>query len=211
MAAPGRRFVSRGGEKLAAALESLPVRVEGRRVLDAGAATGGFSDAALQSGAASVIAVDVAYGQLDWGLRNDPRVEVHERTNIRHLTLDEIGEPAEVIVADLAFIDLRKVRPAFEALSTSDAEALLLVKPQFELPRNSVPRGGVVKDPEAWRTALELVIEDYEAGGWTLLGVVPSPIVGPKGNREFVVALSRSADAIPAGRTTIDEALEAAP
>jgi 23S rRNA (cytidine1920-2'-O)/16S rRNA (cytidine1409-2'-O)-methyltransferase len=208
VAAPGRRFVSRGGDKLAAALDAFDVDVAGRRALDAGCATGGFTDALLDTGAASVVAVDVAYGQFDWGLRNDARVQLHERTNVRALSLEVVGEPVSLIVADLAFIDLRKVRAAFEAVSTPDADAVLLVKPQFELPRSDVPRGGVVRASEAWRRALGLVVDGY-AGPWGLLGACASPVVGPKGNREFFVWLQRgAASGDPA---MLDRAVEEAP
>ena len=192
--APERRFVSRGGDKLTVALTAFDLAIPGRRALDAGCATGGFTDVLLRSGAASVVAVDVGYGQFDWGLRNDARVQLHERTNVRALDLDLVGEPVSLIVADLAFIDLRKVRAAFETVSTPDADAVLLVKPQFELPRERVPRGGVVREPAAWREALELVVAGY-APGWGLRDACASTVVGPKGNREFFVWLQRGADA----------------
>ena len=208
MSAPQRRFVSRGGDKLIVALEAFPVPIEGRRALDAGSATGGFTDALLQAGAASVVSVDVSYGQFDWRLRNDPRVELHERTNVRALELDRVGAPVSLIVADLAFIDLRKVRAAFEAVSLPDADAILLVKPQFELPRGRIPRGGVVRDPAAWREALELVADGY-APGWGLRGACASTVVGPKGNREFFLWLTRGASS--EDRAILDAAVEGAP
>lgn len=208
MVAPDRRFVSRGGDKLLVALERFPVVVDGRRALDAGCATGGFTDALLQAGAASVVAVDVAYGQFDWRLRNDARVQLHERTNVRAIDLAVIGEPVSLVVADLAFIDLRKVRAAFEAASTQDADAILLVKPQFELPRHRIPRGGVVRELEAWREAISLVVDGY-APEWGLRDACASRVVGPKGNREFLVWLQRGAP--PAGPEVIDRAVAEAP
>lgn len=195
MSAPERRFVSRGGEKLNAALTTFAVEVAGRRALDAGAATGGFTDALLRAGAASVVAVDVAYGQFDWGLRNDQRVQLLERTNVRSLDAAAIGEPVSVIVADLSFIDLRKVRAAFDAVATPDADAILLVKPQFELPRERIPRGGVVREPSDWLAAMTLVVDGY-APEWGLRDATPSPIVGPKGNREFLLWLTRGHPAV---------------
>lgn len=208
MSAPERRFVSRGGDKLTVALDRFPIPISGRRFLDAGCATGGFTDVLLQRGAGCVVAVDVAYGEFAWTLRNDPRVELHERTNVRGLTPETIGQPVEAIVADLAFIDLRKVRAALETVSRDDAEAVLLVKPQFELPRERIPRGGVVADPAAWREALELVVEAYEPA-WGLIDACASQVVGPKGNREFFVWLRRNA---PAGdRSRLDAAIAEAP
>lgn len=208
MSAPQRRFVSRGGDKLTVALDRFAFDVTGKRVLDAGAATGGFTDVCLQRGAAAVVAVDVAYGQFAWTLRNDPRVELHERTNVRALSASSIAASVSRIVADLSFIDLRKVRSAFEAVSADDAEAVLLVKPQFELPRERIPRGGVVRDAHAWREALGLVVDGY-APGWGLLGACASQVVGPKGNREFFVWLGRGRD----GETPemLDRAIEEAP
>lgn len=208
MAAPDRRFVSRGGDKLAAALDRFAIAITGRRCLDAGCATGGFTDALLEAGAADVVAVDVAYGQFDWRLRNDARVQLHERTNVRGLTLELIGDPVSLLVADLSFIDLRKVRPAFDAVATEEADAVLLVKPQFELPRETIPRGGVVRDPGAWRTALQLVVDGY-ASGWGLRGACASPVVGPKGNREFLVWLTRGATPVDPG--LLDAAIAEAP
>lgn len=189
--APVRRFVSRGGAKLEEALERFPVQVEGVRALDAGAATGGFTDCLFQFGATTVVAVDVAYGQFDWGLRNDDRVELHERTNIKGCTVESIGGPVDLIVADLAFIGLGRLASTLTELATETAEAVLLVKPQFELPRGSVPRGGVVREPAAHRQAIVATVDAYRAQGWWLHGVVASPLTGPKGNREFLIWLRR--------------------
>lgn len=190
--APARRFVSRGGAKLEGALDAFPIRADGVRALDAGCATGGFTDCLLQTGAAHVVAVDVAYGQFDWGLRNDPRVTLLERTNIRACTAESIGGPVDLLVADLAFIGLGRLAPVLTALASEEAEAVLLVKPQFELPRDQVPRGGVVREPAAHRQAIAATVDAYEATGWALHGVVASPLTGPKGNREFLIWLRRT-------------------
>jgi 23S rRNA (cytidine1920-2'-O)/16S rRNA (cytidine1409-2'-O)-methyltransferase len=187
-------YVSRGGAKLDRALDAFGVVVEGIRALDAGASTGGFTDCLLQRGAARVIAVDVAYGQLAWTLRNDERVRVLERTNVRTLDLSSIGESAvDLVVADLAFISLRTVRDALLAAAAPDAELVLLVKPQFEAPRERVEKGGVVRDPDAWREAMTSVADAYREAGCGLVAAAPSPLVGPAGNREFFLHLRRGA------------------
>lgn len=209
MIAARRRFVSRGGDKLDAALDAFGLDVAGRRAIDAGASTGGFTDCLLRRGASEVVAVDVAYGQLDWGLRNDPRVRVLERTNVRTLGPGATGGPAGVVVADLAFISLAAVRDALASVAAPEADLVLLVKPQFELPRARVPRGGVVRDPGAWADAVRAVADAYRAGGWALRGVAASPVVGPKGNREFFVHLARAGD--DASDDPIRRAVEAAP
>jgi 23S rRNA (cytidine1920-2'-O)/16S rRNA (cytidine1409-2'-O)-methyltransferase len=183
-----RRFVSRGGDKLDAALDAFGVNVEGTRVLDAGASSGGFTDCLLARGAREVVAVDVAYGQLAWELRNDPRVRVIERTNVRTLAPDSAG-PLDLLVADLSFISLASVAGPFAGLRPT--AMVLLVKPQFELPRARVPRGGVVRDADAWIEAMDLVARAYRDAGYALSGAVPSPLVGPKGNREFFLHLER--------------------
>lgn len=189
--ATGRTYVSRGGDKLAGALDDLGVAVAGRRALDAGASTGGFTDCLLRRAAAHVVAVDVAYGQLAWSLRNDPRVLVLERTNVRLLRPEQIDVPVDLVVADLSFISLTAVRDALVAACADEADLVLLVKPQFELPRGRVPRGGVVRDPEGWRDAMRAVSVAYRAAGCALLGATPSPLTGPKGNREFFLHLAR--------------------
>lgn len=192
MSAPQRRFVSRGGDKLEGALVAFPISVEDCRALDAGCATGGFTDCLLQHGAAEVIAVDVAYGQFDWGLRNDPRVDLRERTNIRHCTLEDLEAPVDLLCADLSFIGLGRLAPVLSPLvDPVRGEAILLVKPQFELPRDMVPRGGVVREPSAHRHAVLSTVEAYLEHDWHLHGVIESPLTGPKGNREFLVWLRR--------------------
>jgi len=182
-----RRFVSRGGEKLAAALGRFRIDPAGRRCLDAGASTGGFTDCLLQAGASHVIAVDVGYGQLDWRLRNDPRVTVLERTNARHLA--ELPFPPELVTCDVSFISVRTVLPPVLSLATPGWQALVLVKPQFEAGKAAVPRGGVVRDPLVHRRVLREVAEAALGWGAEAHAVVDSGLPGPKGNREFFLYL----------------------
>ncbi len=191
---PGARFVSRGGHKLNGAPEKLDVEVAGRRWLDAGASTGGFTDRLLQGGAAAVVAVDVGYGQLAWDLRNDPRVIVKERVNVRLLTPEDLPWRPEGVVADLSFISLTLVLPALTACAQPQADYVLLVKPQFEAGRAAVGSGGVVRDPTHRRRAVERVLEAGRTCGLGVAGAVASPLPGPAGNREFFVHLRRGAD-----------------
>lgn len=185
---PPPRFVSRGGEKLDAALERFAIPVAGRRVFDAGASTGGFTDACLQRGAASVVAVDVGYGQLHERLRADPRVEVRERVNVRTLTAGDIDPPPDLVVADLSFISLRTVAPALLAVAAPGADLVLLVKPQFEAGREVVSAGrGVVRDPRARAEALEGVAGALRALGAVIMGDMVSPLRGPAGNVELLL------------------------
>ncbi|MGH9000576.1 MAG: TlyA family RNA methyltransferase [Acidimicrobiia bacterium] len=184
---PPPRFVSRGGEKLDAALDGFGVPVADRRCLDAGASTGGFTDCLLQRGAAHVTAVDVGSGQLAWSLRNDPRVTVAERTNVRHLTPEAAGGPFDVVTADLSFISLRLVAPALAALVAGGGDVVALVKPQFEAGRGQVGRGGVVTDPAVHTAVVEAVTEGFAAQGMDRAGMMRSPLVGPAGNAEFLV------------------------
>ena len=188
---PPTRFVSRGGEKLESALDRLSLEVRDRRWLDAGAATGGFTDCLLQRGASQVIAVDVGYGQLAWALRNDPRVTVIERVNVRGLTSEHLPWRPEGIVADLSFISLRVVLPSLVAVAEEDADFLLMVKPQFEVGRADVGKGGVVRDPALWATAVKSVVGRAADLGLGLAGAAASPLPGPAGNREFFVWLRR--------------------
>jgi len=195
----GDGYVSRGGHKLAGALAAfapLGLAVAGRRCLDAGASTGGFTDVLLRNGAAAVVAVDVGYGQLAWALRNDPRVEVHDRTNVRALTPEQIGGPVQLTVADLSFISLRLVLEALSACTAPDGDLLPMVKPQFEVGRGRVGDGGVVRDP-GLRAEAVLEVAGYAAQlGLGVAGVTPSPLPGPSGNVEFFLWLRR--DAAPA-------------
>jgi len=184
-------YASRGGHKLAGALDALPVPVEGRRVLDAGASTGGFTDVLLRRGAREVVAVDVGYGQLAWQLRTDPRVSVHDRTNVRELTPDQIGGPVELTVADLSFIPLTLVLPALAACTTEDL--LPMVKPQFEVGRERVGAKGVVRDTQLRAEAIRTVADRaYELGLGTR-GMTRSALPGPAGNVEFFLWLRRDA------------------
>jgi 23S rRNA (cytidine1920-2'-O)/16S rRNA (cytidine1409-2'-O)-methyltransferase len=185
-----RRYVSRGGDKLAGALADLAVDPAGRICLDVGASTGGFTDCLLQQGAARVHAVDVGYGQLDAKLRNDPRVVVLERTNARNLEASMIPDAIELVVADVAFISLRLVVPALAAVAPR-AEWLLLVKPQFEVGREQVGKGGVVRDDALRAAAVESVRGSAEALGWREIGRADSRVAGPKGNREIFLHLRR--------------------
>jgi 23S rRNA (cytidine1920-2'-O)/16S rRNA (cytidine1409-2'-O)-methyltransferase len=191
---PPKRFVSRGGEKLDAALERFSVDVAGVVALDAGASTGGFTDCLLQRGAARVIAVDVGYGQLHERLRADDRVEVRERTNVRALALEE---PVAVVVADLSFISLGTVAPALlGANAAPGADVVLLVKPQFEAGRAEVSKGrGVVRDPDVWRRVLAEARSALDAHGAAMMDVMVSPLKGADGNVEFLVHLRAHAGA----------------
>jgi 23S rRNA (cytidine1920-2'-O)/16S rRNA (cytidine1409-2'-O)-methyltransferase len=203
--ADGPRFVSRGGGKLDGALARLDVAVRGKRWLDAGASTGGFTDRLLQGGATAVCAVDVGYGQLDWRLRNDERVDVIERKNVRLLVPDDLPWAPEGVVADLSFISLITVLPALRRVAHEAAEQILMVKPQFEVGKARVGKGGVVREPDLWREAVAGVVASAEALGLGLVGAVPSEVPGPAGNREFFVHLKPGA---PSDHASIDRAVE---
>ena len=184
---PPARFVSRGGEKLAAALDHFRIDPAGWRALDAGASTGGFTDCLLQRGAAAVVAVDVGTGQLAWSLRNDPRVTVRERCNVRHLTLADVGgAPVDLVVADLSFISLRLVSAALAGVAADGADAVFLIKPQFEAGRRQVRRGGLVTDPAVHLAVLAEVTAALAGDGLTPRAVMPSPLRGAAGNIEFL-------------------------
>jgi 23S rRNA (cytidine1920-2'-O)/16S rRNA (cytidine1409-2'-O)-methyltransferase len=198
------RFVSRGGVKLANALGTLGVEVAGRRALDVGASTGGFTDCLLQAGAAHVVALDVAYGELDWRLRTDDRVTVIERTNARSLRPEDLPYAPDLIVADVSFISLAKVLPAVLACAAPRFDALAMVKPQFEVGRERVGKGGVVREPADRRSALVAVASASRAAGAAVLGFAPSGLLGPKGNRETFVWLAET------GRVGAVDDLEAA-
>ncbi len=187
-----RRWVSRGGDKLAHALEVFGLDPSGRIALDVGASTGGFTDVLLQHGARRVYAVDVGYGQLAWKLRQDPRVVVLERTNARALDRRLVPEPVDLVVCDASFISLAKVLPAPLALTAPGAELVALVKPQFEVGRGRVGKGGVVRDPALHAEACARARDFVDAqSGWRVLDIVPSPLLGPKGNREFLLHARR--------------------
>jgi 23S rRNA (cytidine1920-2'-O)/16S rRNA (cytidine1409-2'-O)-methyltransferase len=209
---PATEYVSRGGHKLAGALAVFGPRgliVQGRRCLDAGASTGGFTDVLLRAGAARVVAVDVGYGQLAWPIRTDERVAVHERTNVRTLTPELIGGVVDITVADLSFISLRLVLPALAACTAPGGDLALMVKPQFEVGRERVGAGGVVRD---WRLRAEAVLDVAAAAaglGLGVAGVTASPLPGPSGNVEFFVWFRR--DAPPAESAEIERVVAAGP
>jgi 23S rRNA (cytidine1920-2'-O)/16S rRNA (cytidine1409-2'-O)-methyltransferase len=185
-------YASRGAHKLVGALDEFDgIGIKGRRCLDAGASTGGFTDVLLRRGAAMVVAADVGRGLLDWRLRTDDRVVVHDRTNVRSLTSEEIGGPVDLVVADLSFISLTLVLPALLACATNEANLLPMVKPQFEVGRERLGSGGVVRDPELRAEAVLTVITTAGALGLTPKGVVASPLPGPSGNVEYFVWFRR--------------------
>jgi 23S rRNA (cytidine1920-2'-O)/16S rRNA (cytidine1409-2'-O)-methyltransferase len=193
----GPQYVSRGGHKLAGALAAFAgLEVAGKRCLDAGASTGGFTDVLLRAGAAHVVAVDVGYGQLAWSLRNDPRVVVHDRTNVRDLDLGLLGGPVDVVVGDLSFISLRLVLPALVGVCAADADLVVMVKPQFEVGKDRLGRGGVVRDPALRAVAVAEVAEAAAATGWGARSVTTSRLPGPSGNVEYFLWLHRGPAAI---------------
>ena len=190
---PGPAYASRGGHKLAGALDAFGVDPAGKRALDAGASTGGFTDVLLQRGARHVVAADVGYGQLVWALQSDPRVTVLDRTNVRALELEQVGEPVDLVVADLSFIPLGLVLPALVRCATPTADLLPMVKPQFEVGRERLPAGGVVRDPALRAEAVRRVAEQAAVLGLGVLGVIASPLPGPSGNVEFFLWLRAGA------------------
>jgi 23S rRNA (cytidine1920-2'-O)/16S rRNA (cytidine1409-2'-O)-methyltransferase len=203
-------FVSRGGHKLAGALDSFPgIVVEGKRALDAGASTGGFTDVLLKRDAKNVVAVDVGYGQLAWELRNDPRVTILDRTNVRHLTIEQVGESVDLIVADLSFISLTLVLPALVAVSKTSADFLVMVKPQFEVGRERLGAGGVVRDSGLRKSAVLEVADCAYDMGLGCEGVVASSLPGPSGNVEYFLWLKRAASEL--SESTLDAAIASGP
>jgi 23S rRNA (cytidine1920-2'-O)/16S rRNA (cytidine1409-2'-O)-methyltransferase len=184
-------YVSRGGQKLEAALRRFAVDVADKVLLDVGASTGGFTDCLLRHGAREVIAVDVGYGQLHWRLRQDRRVVVFERTNIRHLRPADLEGDVDGAVIDVSFISLRLVMPPVARLLTKAAFVVALIKPQFEVGKGRVGKGGVVRDPSLHQEVIEELAAFFGGLGWTVAGQMPSPLLGPKGNREFLVHLTR--------------------
>ncbi|UYM05197.1 TlyA family RNA methyltransferase [Solicola gregarius] len=190
-------YASRGAHKLIGALDEFGpdgLEVEGRRCLDAGASTGGFTDVLLRRGAASVVAVDVGYGQLAWSLRNDPRVEVHDRTNVRHLSTEQIGGAVDLVTSDLSFISLTVVLPALSAVSTDGGDQVLMVKPQFEVGKGRLGKNGVVREPALRVEAILSVCGRAAELGWGTRGLAASPLPGPAGNVEYFCWLRRDAD-----------------
>jgi 23S rRNA (cytidine1920-2'-O)/16S rRNA (cytidine1409-2'-O)-methyltransferase len=207
----GEDYVSRGAHKLRGALARFApaLQVSGRRCLDAGASTGGFTQVLLGEDAAHVVAVDVGYGQLDWALAIDPRVTVLDRTNVRTLGPDDIGGPVDLAVADLSFISLRLALPALAACTRPDGDLLLMVKPQFEVGKHRVGAGGVVRDPALRAEAVTAVAQAAAGLGWGVAGIVASALPGPSGNVEYFVWLRR--DAAPLRQEDVTMALEEGP
>ena len=184
-------YVSRGGQKLQAAIQHFSVDVKDRILLDVGASTGGFTDCLLQNGARKVIALDVGYGQLDWKLRQDPRVEVLEKTNIRYVKPGDLDAPLNGAVIDVSFISLKLVVPPVSRILEDKAFIIALIKPQFEVGKGQVGKGGVVRDPKRHQEVIEQICAFFSALGWTIQGHIPSPLLGPKGNREFLIYSTR--------------------
>ena len=204
---PARPYLSRGGEKLAAALDAFAIDPTGRDCLDAGASTGGFTDCLLQRGARHVVAVDVGYGQLAWELRTDPRVTVMDKTNARELRPDLLPYRPSLVTADLSFISLRLVVGPLVAAAEPLADLVLLIKPQFEAGRDYVERGGVVRDPDVWRQTIDDVADATRAAGAATLAVIASPVKGPAGNIEFLLHVRTAGGA---SSLDIESAIEAA-
>ncbi len=187
-------YVSRGGIKLAGALEAFNIDVAGKVAMDVGASTGGFTDCLLQRGAARVYAIDVGYGQLAWSLQQDPRVVVLDRQNIRYLKAEAIPEKVGFVTIDVSFISLEKVIPAVLPFLAERGEIVALVKPQFEVGKGAVGRGGIVRKPEQHQEVLDTICKGAEALGLMVVGSVPSSLTGKKGNQEFLVYLKKGAE-----------------
>lgn len=204
-----RTWVSRGAHKLIGALDAFAIEVTGRRCLDAGASTGGFTEVLLDRGAAEVVAVDVGYGQLAWSLRSDDRVAVIERTNVRDLTPEAVGGPVDLAVADLSFISLSTVLPALTACCAPGADIVPMVKPQFEVGREQVGSGGVVSDPQLRAGAVLTVAGRAAELGWHTVGVTASPLPGPSGNVEYFLWLRAQTDRALAGEELTAEIVRA--
>ena len=206
---PGPSYVSRGGHKLAGALDAFGYDPTGQRVLDAGASTGGFTDVLLQRGAAHVVAVDVGYGQLAWSLQTDDRVTVVDRTNVRALEPAQVGPPVDLVVADLSFIPLGLVLPALVRCAKPDADLLPMVKPQFEVGKERLPSGGVVREPALRARAVRQVAEQAASLGLGVQAITASPLPGPSGNVEYFLWLR--AGAAPLDEALLRDAVEAGP
>ena len=203
-------YVSRGGLKLEKAMETFNINMEGKVVADIGASTGGFTDCALQRGAAKVFAIDVGYGQLAWKLRSDSRVVNMERTNIRYVRPEDIGELLDFASIDVAFISLTKVLEPAKALLKDTGEIVALIKPQFEAGRGNVGKKGVVRDPEVHRSVIRAVIDYSREIGFSPVGLTFSPIKGPEGNIEYLVHLVQSSEFSALTEETIDEIVDEA-
>jgi len=203
-------FVSRGGHKLAGALDAFPqIEVANKRAIDAGASTGGFTDVLLKRGIKEVVAIDVGYGQLAWEIRNDLRVIVLDRTNVRHITPEQVGEGADLIVADLSFISLTLVLPALVTVAKTSCDYLMMVKPQFEVGREKLGAGGVVRDPQLRKSAVMDVADAAFDMGLGCLGVVASSLPGPSGNVEYFLWLRKGAAALEEAQ--LDKAISEGP
>ena len=202
---PVLRYVSRGGLKLEKAMAEFPVTVEGKTCMDVGASTGGFTDCMLQNGAEKVYAVDVGRGQLDWKLRNDPRVVCMEKTNIRYLTPDMIGEKPSFASVDVSFISLTKVLIPLRELLTEQADVVCLIKPQFEAGREKVGKKGVVRDPAVHVDVIEKTLAFAGEAGFAVCGLTFSPVKGPEGNIEYLVWLSRGKEQPEAAGTSAEQ------
>ena len=189
LVSPDHPYVGRGGIKLAHALDAFAIEAAGRRALDIGASTGGFTDVLLQRGAESVVALDVGHGQLDWTLRNDPRVLVREKVNARHLGPADLPHAVDLVTIDVSFISLGHILPALPSVLARGADVVALVKPQFEAGRGQVGRGGLVTDPAVHEEVIARVTEQAAATGLTRVGFTPSPITGASGNHEFFLHL----------------------
>lgn len=203
-------FVSRGGHKLASALEAFPdIVIKGKRALDAGASTGGFTDVLLKKDVAEVVAVDVGYGQLAWEIRQNPKVKILDRTNVRHLTIEQVGEQVDLVVADLSFISLTLVLPALAAVSKTSADYLVMVKPQFEVGREKLGAGGVVRDSHLRKSAVQEVADVAYDMGLGCKGVVASALPGPSGNVEYFLWLKKGATEL--SEADLNQAIEMGP
>lgn len=186
------RYVSRGGYKLEKAMEVFPISLEGKVTMDIGASTGGFTDCMLQNGAKKVYAVDVGYGQLAWKLRNDERVVNLERTNMRYVTEEQVPEPVDFFSVDVAFISLELILPAARGVCADDAQAVCLIKPQFEAGRENVGKNGVVRDQKVHQSVVQGIIDFCLQNGFSVCGLDYSPIKGPQGNIEYLLYIKRS-------------------
>lgn len=189
VARPDHPYVGRGGLKLAHALDTFSVDPAGREALDIGASTGGFTDVLLRRGARRVVALDVGHGQLDWGLRNDPRVVVIEGRNARFLSIEDLPGPVDIVVIDVSFISLAQILPRVPAVLAAGADVIALVKPQFEAGREEVGKKGIVRDPEVHQRVIARVTEAAAGIGLRRVGLTPSPITGTEGNQEFLLHL----------------------
>ncbi len=210
IAAVRQPYVSRGGLKLEGAIGDFQLDFNGKIVLDVGASTGGYTDCALQHGARKVFALDVGYGQLDWTLRNDPRVVVWERTNIRYFKLSDLGDKVDIITMDVSFISTTLIFPVLKQLLHEHGEIVSLIKPQFEAGREKVGRNGVIKDPGIHREVLEHCIIAAQTEGLNCIGLTYSPIMGPKGNIEYFIHLRADAEVMTDIKARVDEVVRRA-